>query len=103
MSIFSPAIINRVLISSSTSLPGIELMNESSSQNGTLTYLALLPVDPTSDGASFTVILEYSVDGVYYNVTSNASAFAFYQTVQCKAIDHQRFVHQSYKKSFFFN
>jgi hypothetical protein len=58
-------------------------MSASNNSNKTTMYVALLPVTSTSDGASYTVILEYSVNGVYYNVSSNASDLAFYQIVQC--------------------
>lgn len=104
MSIVSPATISRVLIVSSTSVPGIRMMNASTStMNGTTLYVALLPVDSTSDGASFTVILEYSVNGVLYNVSSSASQFAFYQTVKCTDTAYRLVIAISFKLNLIFN
>lgn len=85
ISLVSPATINRVLISSDASLIGTRTMSASGSTlNGNTTYTALLPVDATTDGASLTVTLEYAVDGMLDNVTSNASLLSFFQTVRSK-------------------
>lgn len=83
VSVVSPATINRVLLSSSSGLIGMQTMNASGSAAiGNTTYTTLVPVDPTTDGANLTVTLEYALNGMLYNVTSNTSLLSFYQAVR---------------------